>query len=246
MPGSVEPPLKVAVVTPYFEESEAWMRQCHASVAAQTHPCLHVMVADGRPAAFVDDWAAEHVRLPVPHGDFGATPRLVGAYHAIGLGYDAIAFLDADNWYEVSHIERLLRLKADTGAAFVSSGRLLRRLDGSVLGPCRATDPESFVDTNCMMFMREAFGLLAHWALMPAYAQVIGDRVMLHHVKTSGVRRAHLDASTVNYRCGKSGIYRQLNEPIPEGVRPPPDYGAAFERWAADGNPPLLPEAESR
>jgi hypothetical protein len=234
------------VVTPYFDECEAWMRQCHQSVAAQAHPCLHVMVADGRPAAFVEDWAIEHVRLPVPHGDFGATPRLVGAYHAIGLGYDAIAFLDADNWYEAGHVERLTQLQMATGAAFLSSGRVLRRLDGSAIGPCPVTDPESFVDTSCMMFAREAFGLLAYWTLMPAYAQVIGDRVMLHHVRASGLKRAHLDAGTVNYRCGKSGIYSQLNEPIPEGVHPPPDYDAAFERWAADGNPSLWPASGCR
>ena len=33
------------------------------------------------------------------HGDIGSTPRLIGSYHAIGLGVDAVAFLDADNWY---------------------------------------------------------------------------------------------------------------------------------------------------
>ena len=226
-------------MTPYFDEHEDWLRQCHLSVAAQTYPCLHVMVADGRPAPFVEDWAIDHVRLPKPHRDIGSTPRLIGAYHAIGLGCDAVAFLDADNWYEEDHVERLMRLRATTGAAFLSSGRTLRRLDGSIMGPCPNTDPERFVDTSCMMFARDAFGLLAHWALMPSYAHLIGDRVMLHHVRASGVKRAHLDACTVNYRCGKAGAYRQMNEPIPDGVLPHPDYAAAFRRWVAEGNPPL-------
>ena len=228
------------MVTPYFDEGEDLLRQCHESVAAQTHPCLHVMVADGRPAALVDGWPVDHVRLPRPHADIGSTPRLIGACHAFGLGYDAIAFLDADNWYEPDHIQRLARLRAATGAAFLSSGRALRRLDGAPMGPCPSTDPERFVDTSCMMFAREAFSLLIHWVAMPPYAHLIGDRVMLHHVKASGVKRAHLGAPTVNYRCSKAGIYRQLGEPIPPGVTPPPDYGEAHRRWVEEGNPPLF------
>jgi hypothetical protein len=107
------------------------------------------------------------------------------------------------------------------------------------MGPCPNIDPERFVDTSCMMFFREAFGVLANWVLMPPYAHLIGDRVMLHHVKASGVRRAHSQARTVNYRCGKAGAYRQMGEPIPEGVSQPPDYQSAFRQWIADGNPPL-------
>jgi len=243
-PGGTD--LRVAVVTPYFEEREDWLRQCLQSVAGQTYPCLHVMIADGRPAPFLDDLEIDHIRLPAPHRDIGSTPRLIGAIHAIGLGCDAVAFLDADNWYEPDHIERLVALHAATGAAFLSSGRTLRRLDGSVLGPCPNTDPEWFIDTNCMMFARKAFGLLPQWVLMPPYAQLLGDRVMLQHVKAAGVGRAHLDTRTVNYRCGKAGAYRQFNEPPPEAALPPPDYEAAFRRWRADGRPPLQPEPSSR
>ena len=77
---------------------------------------------------------------------------------------------------------------------------------------------------------------------MPHYAHLIGDRVMLYYIKESGLPRAHLPRPTVFYRCLKEGIYRELDEPIPLGVAPRPDYGAAFARWEADGNPSVRPQ----
>jgi hypothetical protein len=76
----------------------------------QSHACLHVIVADGFPREEVVRWPADHVILPREHSDIGSTPRLIGCYHAIGLGYDAVAFLDADNWYRDDHVAALVRL----------------------------------------------------------------------------------------------------------------------------------------
>lgn len=206
---------------------------------AQTIPALHVLVADGRPRTELNNWEAHHLVLPLSHADIGSTPRLIGSYHAIGLGVEAVAFLDADNWYAPIHLAGLLEKRQQTGAAFVSSGRLLCRLDGTPMAPCPLIDPEHFVDTNCMLFGREAFPLLHHWVLMPSYGHLIGDRIMLHHVIRSGLPRAHVATPTVHYRCGKEGLYRLLGEPIPPGVQPRPNYESSFRRWQQDGNPPL-------
>jgi hypothetical protein len=231
--------MRIAVITPYFKESAAILRQCHSSVVAQTHPCLHVMVADGSPNTELNSWDIDHIRLPRSHGDIGSTPRLIGSYHAIGLGIEAVAFLDADNWYRNDHIATLIALHRRTGASFLSSGRILCRLDGSLMGPCPNTDPEKFIDTSCMMFTREAFFLLANWGLMPAYAHLIGDRVMLHHVKSSAIKTAHSSETSVFYRCMKAGAYKLFGEAAPSGVASVPDYGTAHDKWTADGNPPL-------
>lgn len=231
---------RVAVITPYYREDLALLRQCHRSVRAQTMPCLHVLVADGRPRRRLRFWAAHHVILPASHGDIGSTPRLIGAYHAIGLGVEAVAFLDADNWYAPEHIAGLMAARDREGAAFVSSSRLLCRLDGTPMGPCPLTDPDRFIDTNCMLFGLEAFPLLHHWVLMPDYGHLIGDRILLHHVRSAGVPRCHVPVTTVRYRCGKEGLYRQMGQPVPPGVDGRPDYDRSFERWIADGNPPLL------
>lgn len=230
----------VAVITPYHDEPLAILEQCHQSVLAQEFPCLHVLVADGIPQPSIDGWNCHHVVLPKSHHDIGSTARLIGSYHAIGLGIDAVAFLDADNWFHSSHVLQLMELQLQTGAAFLSSSRMLCRLDGTVMGPCMQTDSETFIDTNCMLFTRDAFALLHHWVLMPDYGHLIGDRIMFHHVRHSGLKRGHNPAPTVFYRCGKEGLYRQLGEPIPEGVKPRPDYENSFNRWRNEGHPPLV------
>ncbi len=229
----------VAVITPYHDEELRLLSQCHESVLAQTFPCLHVMVADGRPSKELDNWGVDHVVLPRSHGDIGSTPRLVGSVHAIGLGVDAIAFLDADNWYEPEHIEALWAAVQSHGAAFASSGRMLWSLDGHPMGPCPLTDPASFIDTNCMFFGRAAFSLLHNWVLMPDYGHLIGDRIIYHHVRQSGLSLTHVPRPTVNYRCGKKGLYRLMDAPLPASVAPRPDYEASFKRWVEDGHPAL-------
>ena len=229
----------VAVITPYYEESLDLLWQCHRSVLDQDFPCLHVLVADGKPQGAIDTWQAHHVVLPKGHGDVGSTPRLIGSYHAIGLGAEAVAFLDADNWLHPGHISGLMRVRAASGAAFLSSSRMLCRLDGSVMGPCPLIDPERFIDTSCMLFAKEAFPLLHHWVLMPEYGHPISDRIMFHHVRESGIKCQHLNEHSVFYRCGKPGLYWQMGEEPPAGVSARPDYEAIFQRWIADGNPPL-------
>lgn len=232
--------MRVAVITPYHKEALPFLQRCHESVTRQTCPCLHVMVADGFPVDDVARWPADHVVLPQAHNDIGSTPRLIGSYHAIGLGYDAVAFLDADNWYREDHVAALVRLCTENDAGFASSGRMLCRLDGSPMAPCGATDPDVFVDTNCMFFARPAFPLLAHWTLMPSYAHVVGDQIMLDQVIRSGVRRVHNPDPTVFYRCGKAGIYRMLGEPVPPGVQPRLELKEVYERWIREGHPPLI------
>ena len=150
-----------------------------------------------------------------------------------------MAFLDADNWYAMDHIATLMDVREREGAAFVSCSRWLCRLDGSLMGACPLTDPERFIDTNCMLFGREAFHLLHHWVLMPNYGHLIGDRIMLHHVRRSGLCRSHVPEPSVHYRCGKAGLYRQMGEPVPPGVSPMPDYATMFMRWEEDGYEPL-------
>ncbi len=231
--------MKVAVITPYYKESTEILRQCHESVIGQTYPVTHVIVADGFPKSEIDSWTADHVVLPRAHGDIGSTPRLIGSYHAIGLGFDAVTFLDADNWFRHDHVEKLVQSCREAGIGFASSSRMLCRLDGTEMGPCPLIHPETFIDTNCMMFTRSGFAVLAQWVLMPSYGHLIGDRIMLYHVHQYGLKHVHNGEHSVYYRCGKEGLYRRMNEEIPEGVQPRPDYEASFAQWVAEGNPPL-------
>ncbi len=232
--------MKVAVITPYYKEPLDILEKCHESVLKQTYSSLHVMVADGYPIDVINQWKCDHVILPRGHNDIGSTPRLIGSYHAIGLGYDAIAFLDADNWYREDHIESLVQLQKETGASFLSSGRMLCRLDGSEMGLSPQINNSNFVDTNCMMFTRKAFHLLDQWVLMPEYGHLIGDRIISYHISNSKLSMESSRKPSVYYRCSKAGIYYYFGEEIPEGVLPRPDYESSFKKWVEDGNPPLI------
>jgi hypothetical protein len=234
--------MRVAVVTPYFRESVDWLWQCHASVLAQTHPCTHIMVADGEPQAEVASWSTvRHMALPVNHADYGDTPRAVGSVEAIGSRFDAIAYLDADNSFTPDHIASLVELQRTTQATVCTSTRYLCRTDGTIMAVCANSDGESFADTNCLLFFRPAFQLVLAWVLMPHYAHPLCDRVVFHAIKTSKARLAHTGLPTVYYRCKAPGFYRMLREPIPSDVptENPPALARALDRWEAAGGPSL-------
>lgn len=209
--------MKIAVVTPYYKEPEAELRQCHESVLAQTVDCTHFMVADGFPQAALDGWDVRHVKLPVAHGDAGDCARGVGAMAAIGEGFDAIAFLDADNWYEPQHLETMLSLYEETLADVCIARRKLHRVDGSLLYEDNSSDGEKFVDTNCYFITRPAFGVLSLWVTMPHDLWGVGDRVFFAALKRRGYSRALASEPTVAYRTRWSIHYTKVGETPPDG-----------------------------
>ena len=231
--------MNIAVVTPYFDEDEATLRACHDSVSRQSHPATHIPVADGRPKPWVADFAAQHIVLPVGHKDYGDTPRGIGSLSAASQGFDGIAFLDADNWYRPDHIETVVKLHRDTGAAICSTRRSIHRLDGSLLGYCEASEGDDFVDTNCLAVFGEAFELLPNWSLMPAWAHAVGDRMMWHLLRQSGLKRAHLPRHTVCYRSSYHFHYLKMGETPPAGVSEPKNVASAINMWHAKGLPPF-------
>src|SRR5258708_138089 len=168
--------LRVAVVTPYFRVPDEWLKHCHSSVAAQQHPCTHILVADGEPQQGVAPFAAEHIVLEKPHADSGDTPRLIGSRAAIRQGFDAIAYLDADNWYYPHHIASLIALHETTGAAVCTSKRAFHHLDGRFMGVCLTSDGEHFRDTSCLMLTRPALELASLWGELAPDEHALDDR----------------------------------------------------------------------
>jgi glycosyltransferase involved in cell wall biosynthesis len=209
--------MRVAVVTPRFREPRAWLDRCLESVRRQTIPCTHVVVDDGGDPT--PDDGIERIVLPAPHADFGDAARAIGSVSAIVRGYDAIAWLDADNWFAPTHLQTLLALHVRTGAAVVTSARMLHRLDGEVLGPCGEVDGERFVDTSCMMITRAAFPIVAEWYLMPRERHVVGDRVVWRRIVESGLTRAHTGIPTLSYRTPYRVHYESFGVPPPEGAK---------------------------
>lgn len=246
------PTTKVAIITPFYNEPLEWLHQAHESVLAQDYACTHILIGDQASVSMGPDLIGQSgqsslapliLNLPKGVADYGDTPRAVGTMYAAGLGFDAIAYLDGDNFFKPDHISSLVECQRATQASIVTSRRCFVRLDGSYMAECLASDGVIFCDTNCLFVMREAFHLLSYWALMDRQYHPIDDRVMWHHLKKSGLTKAHTGLATVCYRATHEGFYHDLNELPPEGVKRAytSDIPLALKLWEDAGNPPLRP-----
>lgn len=235
------PSLRVAVVTPYCTESDAVLEQCLASVAAQTAPCTHIVVADGAPKEVVRDWPVQHIVLPRRHRDAGDTPRAIGAMSAVAQGFDAIAFLDGDNWLSPDHVASMCALHAETGAQVMVAARALHRLDGSLL---RATgesgDGVDHVDTSCLFLTAAAFRVVPVWSMMPKRLHLAGDRMVWSTIQALGYQIARAERVTVHYRTGFREHYEEQGEAPPPEAKSAGDVREAMRWWRE------LPHAERR
>jgi hypothetical protein len=227
--------MKVAVVSAYYRETPLELQRCIDSVAGQTHRCTHYLVSDGHPQAYVDDLRVRHVRLGTSHADYGDTPRAIGSLLAIREGFDAIAYLDADNFFLRDHIKVMVEALDAAGGEFdlVTSRRFLLRPDGTRL-PIPDESWQMHTDTNCYLILRGAFALTPIWALMPREFSAIGDRVFWRAIVARGCRIAHVPRESVGYRSLWKVHYERAGEAPPDGAKDvTPRIQEAARWWAA-------------
>lgn len=212
--------MQIAVVTPVYRTPPVWLEQCLASVAHQTIPCTHFVVSDGDDVVDLSQRpGVEFLRLPSPHADCGNAARAIGSVSAVVRGFDAIAYLDADNWFAVDHLARLVELQANSGAAVCTCARNLVDLDGHLLGRCPEVDGETFVDTSCLFLTRHAFDVLVAWYSMPRVLAPIGDRLVWQTILAHKLPRAHVPVPTVNYRTSYAAHYTRFGKAPPAGAK---------------------------
>lgn len=209
--------MRIAVVTPYYKEDDAVLRQCHDSVLAQTVPCTHVLVADGFAKPVVDEWDVRHMVLPDGHRDGGNIPRVLGGVSALNHGFDAVAFLDADNWYQPDHLERMIDLHHATGAAVCTASRSMHRFDGTFMFDDDKNDGRTHVDTSCYFLTRAAGGVLARWGLIPRGLADIVDTIYWQTILGARLDHAHQVTPTVCYRTPYEADYLRMGEVMPPG-----------------------------
>lgn len=219
------PPRRIAVVTPYYKESLALLERCHRSVAGQTIRCDHIVVADGHPREELDGWPLRHLKLPRASADSGDTPRRLGGEVAAASGYDAVLYLDADNWFRPRHAESLLACHLATGAPLCHSARTLHRPDGSMLPLLQQGDNVDHVDTSCLFVAREAFDLLSLWGTWPRELSPLDDRMLWRTARARGHANRFTGALTACYEATHAGVYRAVAEAPPAGIRPDTDLG---------------------
>lgn len=224
------PPLNIAVITPFYKTAPDIFRHCAESVQNQTYRCTHLVVADGPPLP--DFTTGPHrmlAALPACNADYGNIPRAIGGMLADSYGFDAVAFLDDDNWLEPTHIESMVAQQAASQAALITCRRIFRRLDGTVLS---ITEPPEndlrHVDGNCWLIMRAAFPLLAAWRI-PKFAAFIGDRIFYQKAVRDRYAIAATGLRTVNYRTKYPSHYLNAGIAVPHGAYPRGKMQAAYQ-----------------
>jgi hypothetical protein len=208
--------MRVAVVTPYYKEPAEWLARCLQSVKDQTHEATHFLVSDGHPQDWLDGMGVRHVRLGKAHADYGNTPRTIGGLLAAAEGFDAIAFLDADNWFAPEHVALCVDAAADGKADYVTAMRWWARADGSVMDVRIDEDLDgSHVDTNCFFLLRGAFHTIPRWSLMPRPMAMWCDRFFLASLRAEGLIERGTNQKTVFYLCTWANVYQAIGEPPP-------------------------------
>jgi succinoglycan biosynthesis protein ExoO len=117
----------VSVIIP-AQNAAPWIGDAIRSVAAQTHPASEIILIDN---ASIDETCAvieEHqkylprITLLRNATDLGpAASRNRGIAHATG---EWIAFLDADDWFAPTRLERLIEIGTRTGARIVADNQI--------------------------------------------------------------------------------------------------------------------------
>jgi glycosyltransferase involved in cell wall biosynthesis len=211
--------MKVAVITPYYKESPEVLKRCMDSVANQTHAdIIHVMVADGYPSDYVINRAEGNTKIMhivIPNtNDGGSTPRGIGAAVIAQKECDAIAFLDADCWYDSDHIETALSVMTEH-KPIVTIGRYLHRLDWSMLSLDPESDGLSFNDTSCYLIARSAFQSIWAWLFLDRKHGPVCDRVVWHYIPKQYTIRS--PKSTVHFITRYAVHYLYYKEIPPNG-----------------------------
>jgi glycosyltransferase involved in cell wall biosynthesis len=220
--------MKVAVVTPYYKETDQQLEKCMSSVGKQSYPATHILVSDGYPQF----WRAklsnfEHMTLPVSHGDAGATPRAIGAMSAFSRGYDAVAFLDADNWYEPDHIKLMVEtIQLKSVDVVVATRKIMLGNDLYYVDNIES-DGRNFADTNCMFLSVKSLHLLSYWVTEPG-KKLWSDRSFWNSIVQSKLSVAICDQPTVAY------VTKWAMHYVMAGLVPPPD--SVWIEKDTDGN----------
>jgi len=209
--------MRIAVVTPYYKESTAVLSTCHNSVMSQTYNnFVHIMVADGEPHPMVDKWSnTEHMVLPHCHADAGATPRALAAISAFSRGFDAVAFLDADNTYLPTHLETMVNAIGIRDVA--TATRNICTINGANMFVDNfESDGNIFCDTNCLFIKKTTLHMLSYWITNPDY-RLWSDRQFWSAIVNSNLSHIHITVPTVNYNSRWAWHYEHA------GLVPPPD-----------------------
>jgi len=206
-------------------------------VRSQSTSAVHFFVGDGPDAPALQFKGIRWHRLDEPANDFGETPRRFAARIAVAEGFDAISFLDADNWWLSNHLDSLVKLHLESDAEVCTSRRSVHHIDGTLLGYCRSSDGVRFSDTNCTVLFKSAIRWAFFSETVPSELKPIHDRILWAAIRASAVRTAHSGLYTAAYRTKFRSHYELSGTSPPDGVyQSTAAIQEALRIWQEHGN----------
>jgi len=230
--------MRVAIITPYYNEDKITLERCLNSVKSQTIEADHILMSDGYPQKWLDSQQIRHIKLDCSHQDYGNTPRGIGAQLAVSEEYDAIGFLDADNWLDSDHIDACIKAAEGTYGKYINCDYVVtqRRLIRPDLSIMNWSEEPDHIDTNCFFFLPGSFSLIPYWNLMPREFSMIGDRIFYKKALAANLLSAKTNKVTVNYLNLWKSTYVAIGETPPANAKPAVVSSKAFE-WFARQTP---------
>jgi hypothetical protein len=208
-----------SVITAYYkEDAEIIIRSINSvkSMVSEKYEINHYLVSDGYPNEVIDSFGVNHLKLNKSHGDYGDTPRLLGAMLAIREGSKGIMFLDADNTVMKNHLLEAEKKYINDETNIVLAKRNFVREDGTIINYVSEEDENySHVDTGCFIFFDEAIYETLEWAKIPNELSCYGDRYFWKNLRAKRSDFGAIDKPTINYTCLWEGIYKSIGEVPP-------------------------------
>ena len=168
-----------------------------------------------------------HIKLDRAHGDNGNTPRGIGSMLAVCDNFDAIMYLDADNWLEKDHAEQYLNCLINSGleineVGYIVGKRLNRGPKNEIL---KYKDEIGHYDTSEFMLLRNCFDLIRYWSLMPKQFGPICDRILNFKSSSSEAKYLEVEKPTINFLMRYAGPYELAGQKPSTGGRPQDTLG---------------------
>jgi glycosyltransferase involved in cell wall biosynthesis len=231
------------VITPTTGKDTVW--KAIESVADQTIPVEHFLVADGKgvwdklieassdyPQKVFDAWMRDGLTvmaLPENVGSNGWYGHRVYAAMPLMVNADYILFLDEDNWYEPNHVESMINKIKSKDLMWAYSLRRICNEAGEYIGdddceslgrwPAFYDHTLNFVDTNCYCFKREYLVRVAH----SFYGQWGADRPFYKAAASALPSFGCTGEATVNYTAPERllGMFAEGNKLMKQAYKEP-------------------------
>lgn len=222
--------MKVAVVTPYHAEPEAWVQALIRSVATQTHPATHILIGDGVRNDAYDGDGRVHLSLPEATNDSGGTPRAVAGTWAVENGFDMVAYVDADDRIDREFVASLVRVREKVGADVVSVPHAYydrdmqpaRNLEGQHIGAWAHGSARqiggtlyNFMPASGLALAGRALAHAGDWKKVPHELRRVHDVFFSQALISRPYTLAWLARALYHYRLTHAVQYERYNLPMP-------------------------------